>query len=239
MTLRALALLPFVLVLAACGGGTPTYISTTAQPPQRSITVSGTARVELTPDEACIELTLAARDASMPAAHTRLEAGMTALLADLRADHDLRVEQGAVRYAPDYQNDGMGRMHLVGHVATAQVNVRVRDFQKIPEVVGKAAPRGLDRVDVVFYATDLVSRKEEVRRHALEAAHAKADTMASTLGVHLGDVQTITESGASTEVNISVANYVAAATTDALPDQPPVPGSIPLTISVGVVYGLD
>jgi len=174
----------------------------------------------------------------MPAAHASLAAGVTALLGELHGDAALRVEQGAVRYAPDYDSDTLGRTHLVGYLATAQVNVRVRDFARIPDVVGHAAGHGLDRVDVVYYATDLVSRKEEVRRQALEAARTKAQAMAGTLGVSLGDVETITEGEARTNATIEVSNYVASATTDSTPSAPPVPGSIPLTISVGVVYRL-
>jgi uncharacterized protein YggE len=240
MELRTLVLLPAMVVgLAACGSGAPTYVTAQGVPPPRTITVSGTARVELTPDEACIELTLAARDPSMPAAHTQLDAGLTALLADLGTDRTLRVERGAIRYSPDYQSDAMGRSRLVGHLASAQVNVRTRDFAKIPEVVGRAAARGLDRVDVVYYATNLVERKAEVRRLALEAARDKARTMAETLGVALGDVETIEEGDSRTNARIEVANYAVSATTDATPDAPAAPGSIPLTVSVGVVYRLE
>lgn len=235
--LRLALLLPF-FSLVACGGGAPTYITAAAAPPERTITVSGTARVELTPDEACIELTLAQRDPSMPAAHRRLADGVTALLADLHPTPELRVEQGATRYEPQFESDGLGRSRLVGHVATAQVNVRVRDFARIPEVVGLASTRGLDRVSVVFYSTQLVARKTEVRRQALEAARTKATAMADTLGVSLGDVETLTEGEARTDANVVVTNYMASATTDAMPDAPVPPGSIPLTVSVGVVYRL-
>jgi len=234
-----LGFLPPILCLAACGGGgAPTYITARAAPAERTITVSGTARVELSPDEACIELTLAQRDPSMPAAHRRLTDGVTELLADLRATPDLRVEQGVTRYEPQFESDGLGRSRLVGHLATAQVNVRVRDFARIPDVVGRAANRGLDRVSVVFYSTELVARKVAVRRQALEAARAKATAMADTLEVSLGDVVTITEGEARTNAAIEVANYAASATTDAMPDAPVPPGSIPLTVSVGVVFRL-
>lgn len=225
-------------MLAGCGSAAPTYVTAHSAPAERTITVSGTARVELVPDEACIELVLASRDASMPTAHTRLSEGLTALLADLRSQSELRVEQGAVRYAPNYESDGMGRSRLVGHVATAQVNVRTRDFARIPDVVGRAAARGLDRVDVVFYATDLVARKAAVRTQALEAARAKADAMASTLGVSLGEVVTIAEGESRTNATIEIANYAAPAATDAVPDAPAPPGAIPLTMSVAVVYRL-
>jgi uncharacterized protein YggE len=234
-----LLLVAAIVVSSACGGPATTYVTAEPGAADRTITVSGTARVELVPDEACVELTLAARDEAMPAAHERLTRDVEALLVALSNNDALRVERGAVRYSPNYESDALGRTRLVGHVASAQVNVRTRDFARIPEVVGHAASRGLDRVDVVFYATDLVARKAEVRGLALEAARDKARVMAETLGESLGEVITITEGGASTNARIEVANYAVAATTDAVPGTPPVPGSIPLTIDVGVVYRLE
>jgi uncharacterized protein YggE len=234
-----LSIVVLAFLVAACGAPATTYVTSSSAPIERTISVSGTARVELVPDEACVELTLAARDAAMPAAHERLTRDVEGLLGALAGDDALRVERGVVRYSPNYESDAQGRSRLVGHVATAQLNVRVRDFGRIPEVVGHAASRGLDRVDVVFYSTELVARKAEVRRQALEAARDKARAMAETLGVSLGEVVTIVEGGASTNARIEVANYVAAARTDAVPDAPPVPGSIPLTIDVSVVYRLE
>jgi uncharacterized protein len=234
---RVVALVLSVVCVGACAPAT-TYVSAQSVPAEHTITVAGTARVELVPDEACVELTLAARDPSMPAAHARLTEAHDALMAELRQNGALAVENGAIQYAPEYESDGNGRSHLARHVATAQVNVRTRDFARIPDVVGRAAARGLERVEVVYYSTEIVNRRAEVRGKALDAAREKARTMAAALDTSLAEVITISEGEARTNARIEVANYLERANTDALPDAPPMPGAIPLTMSVSVVYRL-
>jgi uncharacterized protein YggE len=235
--LAALAiLLPLSSVLAACAG--PTYLSAQPLPAEHTITVGGSATLDVVPDEACVELTLAARDPAMPAAHAALVASTTALLADLHQRPALVVEQGATTYSPEYDNDGSGHSRLARYVASMQINTRTRDFTQIPDAIGRASARGLDRVNVVYYSTQIVGKKAEVRTHALEAAHEKAIAMTRTLGVALGDVVTIVEGDTRTNASVNVSNYLERGTVDRASDVPAPPGSIPLSVTVSVVYGL-
>ena len=231
-------LLP-LLCLVACGAPATQYINASASPAQRNVSVTGTARIELVPNESCIELTLSARNVAIGDSHQELMANVSSLLEALSDEAALTVERGAIRYAPYYDDHRSGYPRgIAGHVATAQINVRTQDFERIPQVVAQAATRGLERVDVRFYSTDLVAQKAALRRQALEAARDKASDMAVTLGTSIGEVMSIRESGTSTNAPIAMANYVAAPETDATPSQPSQPGSIPLSISVDVVYGL-
>lgn len=217
-----------------------TYITAEAAPKERTITVGGSARLELVPDEACIEMTIVARDPAISKAHARLRQGVEPLLAELRKTAGLAVEQGAVRYAPEYESDGHGGpSRLVRHAATAQVNVRTHDFARIPEIVGRATEHGLDRVEVVFYSTSIVARKAEVRARALASAQEKARAMAESLGVSLGEVVTIHEGDARMSASVGVGNYLDRGSVDAAPDTPAPPGSIPLFTTVGVVYRVE
>src|SRR5580704_5808768 len=108
-----LALRPFLLpacsLLAACA---PTYLSPQSIPAEHTISVGGSASLDVVPDEACVELTVTARDAAMLAAHTALVGNTSALLADLRQRPGLVVEEGAVSYGAEYDSDSGGRSHL-------------------------------------------------------------------------------------------------------------------------------
>ncbi|MFO0546921.1 MAG: SIMPL domain-containing protein [Polyangiaceae bacterium] len=214
----------------------PTYISSQAAPTERTITVSGAARLEITPNEACIELTIAARDPAMSRAHARLLEDVEPLVAELSKVDGLVVERGAIRYQPENQADEHGMSHLVGYLATAQINVRTQRFERIPDVVGRASSRGLDQVNVVFYSTDIVAKKSEVRAQALAAANEKARAMAEALGVSLGEVVTITEGDVRASSGVSTFSYLERGNVDAGPDTPAPPGSLPLVSTVGVVY---
>ncbi|MFT5352951.1 MAG: hypothetical protein ACI9KE_000148 [Polyangiales bacterium] len=232
-----------IIFLVACGAPATTYVTAGAGPTSRSVSVTGTVRIELAPDEACIELTLSARNEAISASHRELMADVSALLEALSDDDALRVERGAIRYSPTYNNTRSGDpRRIVGHVATAQINVRTQDFERIPDVVAQAATRGLDRVDVVFYSTELIAQKAALRRQALEVAHDKANEMATVLGTSIGEVMSIREGGASTNAPSALANIrvneVVPRAPDFTPSLPPQPGSIPLSISVDVVYAL-
>lgn len=231
-------LLPLAFLIA-CGAPANHYVSASSPPPSRNVSVTGTARLELVPNESCIELTLSARNVAISDSHQELMAHVDSLIETLSDNDALEVERGAIRYAPYYEDHrtAHGR-RIAGHVATAQINVRTQDFERIPAVVAHAATRGLERVNVLFYSTELVAQKAALRRLALEAARDKAGDMAETLGTSIGEVISIRETGASTNAGAAVANNVVMAPMPSPPDQPPQPGSIPLSISVDVVYGL-
>lgn len=226
----SLRLLPLFPVL----GGCTTYVPAQSAAAEHTITVGGSASLDVVPDEACVELTLVAHDAAMPAAHGALVANDAALLAELRQRPSLVVEQGAPSYAPEYDAAG----HLARYSASSQVNVRTRDFAQIPDVIGRAAPRGLERVGVVYYSTQIVHKKAEVRASALEAARQKAHAMADALGVGLGDVFNVVEGDSRTSASVGTSNYLERAAVDKTSDVPAPPGSIPLAVDVTVVYRL-
>lgn len=224
--------------LVACGAPANHYVTTDSPPPPRNVSVTGTARLDLVPNESCVELTLSANNVAISDSHEELMRHMNSLF-DALDDDALTVERGAIRYSPYYEDHHSGRVrHIAGHTATAQINVRTQDFERIPEIVARAATRGLERVNVQFYSTEMVAQKAALRRLALEAARDKAADMADTLGTSVGMVISIRETAASTQNRPALANMVVATPTGAAPPQPPQPGSIPLSISVNVVYGL-
>ncbi len=226
-----LALLLLSLSSAACA--VPSYVT---PPPtaQHTITVGGSASVDLVPDEACVEMTLVAHDASMPAAHTALLANDGALVAELRQRPSLVVERGAPSYAPEYDPGG----RLARYSASSQVNVRTHDFSQIPDVVGRAATHSLERVNIVYYSTQVVAKRAEVRTSAIQAARQKAHAMTDALGVQLGDVFSIVEGDSHSSSSVGTNNYLERGAVDKASDTPAPPGSIPLTVNVMVVYRL-
>ncbi len=232
------ASLCFAAFLTACGVPETTYVS--ASPAAtRSVSVRGSAQLELAPDESCVELTLTARREAIDVSHAELTRQVDALLEVLGEDDAIRTERGAIRYAPFYTNVRSGETRrIAGHVASAQINVRTKDFERIPVVVAHAASRGLERVDVVFYSTELVERKAALRRQALEVARDKAREMADTLDATLGHVVSISEGHTATNVPTVTMNMLVPSPADAAVGQPAPPGAIPLSISMDVVYAL-
>lgn len=225
--------------LVACGAPANHYVTANSPPPARNVSVTGTARIDLVPNESCVELTLSARNIAIDAAHGELMRHVDLLIETLDDVDDLSVERGAIRYSPYYEDHHTSRARIIaGHAATAQINVRTQDFERIPDIITHAATRGLERVNVQFYSTELVEQKAALLRLALQAARDKAGDMAETLGTSVGAVVSIRETAASMHNRPALANMVVAAPTGSAPALPPQPGSIPLSISVDVVYDL-
>jgi uncharacterized protein YggE len=225
--------------LSGCSSGkTEVVMAPKTEAAEHTISVVGSARDEVIPDEACVELTLAVRDTSMPSAHAKLSEDDAALVTELKAISGLVVEESAARYEPEYETDSLGHTKLARHVASVQINVRTRDFKQIADVLGRAARLSLDRASVVYYSTEMVARKGAVRAKALDAARDKARAMAHTLDVELGEVVTIAEGDASSASQVSVNTYLDRGRVDAAPEAPPPPGAIPLSMTVSVVYRL-
>lgn len=235
LTLLVATLLPS----SALAHPVPAPAAAEASSPVRSLTVTGTARVDLVPDEACVELTFAARDPAMGKAHANLVAHVEAFQRAVGSKSGLRLEQGATRYDAEYAPIDSGR-RLSGYHASQQLNVRTKDFDRIPDVVGLAAEHGLDAVQVVYYDTAAVERKSELRAAAIRAAREKAEAMASGFGVKLGAVRTVREgegaSGGRFGANVNF--YAAAPEVDTV-SAPVAPGSVPLTLSVEVEFDLQ
>jgi uncharacterized protein YggE len=224
-------------VLVVLTSGCSTYVTAHSLPTERTVTVGGTASVDVVPDEACVELTLTTRDAAMPAAHASLASASAELSKELQSQSGLVVERGAVSYSPEYDVES-GRSHLARYAASNQINVRLRDFARIPDVIGRAAHHELDRVSVVYYSTTIAAKKAEVRAHALEAANDKARAMTSALGVSLGDVVTVVEGEGHANGGTGSNSYLERASVDRASDIPAPPGAVPLSVSVNVVYRL-
>jgi uncharacterized protein YggE len=229
--------LSLVSVLSFSAHAAPAVVDAAA--PTRSLRVVGTARVDLVPDEACVELTFAARDPAMTKAHATLSTHVTAFERSLDPKSGLRLEQGATRYQAEYGSYESGR-RLSGYYASQQLNVRTKDFDRIPEVVGLAAAHGLEAVQVVYYDTSMVERKVALREAAIRAAREKAEAMAAAFGVRLGAVRTVLEGGGSSGggFGANVNAYAASPEVDDV-SAPKAPGSIPLTLSVEVEYDLQ
>ncbi|MCB9689990.1 MAG: SIMPL domain-containing protein [Alphaproteobacteria bacterium] len=224
--------------LCACAPPTPTWVAVDGAAPVRTLSVVGTARLDLVPDEACVELTFAARDPSMAKAHQALRADVEAFTTAMASVSSARLEQGATRYETETASDDFGRRRPAGYRASQQINVRTKDFDQIPDVVGRASVRGLDAVQVVTYDTAMVERKAELREAAMRAAKEKAAAMAAGFGASLGPVRTVREgSGSSGGFGANVTNYVVRSDVDDV--QPPMaPGTLPLTLSVQVEFDL-
>lgn len=111
------------------------------------------------------------------------------------------------RLNPSYnwtQKDGQV---LKGYEVTQNVVVKIRDLDKIGDVIAKTTEQGANQIgSIAFTIDDEYELKNKARELAIEKAKEKAETMAKQTGMKLGDVKSVYENEASVNAPYAYAN---------------------------------
>jgi uncharacterized protein YggE len=168
-----------------------------ANPPEHTISVTGTGRVVVTPDIADIRLGVTVTSPTVKAARESAAASMTAVIAALKklgiADKDLQTTGLSLQPNYTYPNGG-GSPRLNGYTLSNSLSVTIRDLNKIGDAVDNALAAGATTLDgIAFRVDDPAKAEQQARSEALSQAKAKADTLASGAGVRITGVASISE----------------------------------------------
>lgn len=161
-----------------------------------TITVSGDGRAFATPDIAQISVGMqTGRQPTAAAAMENLKKTMDAVIAAVKAqgidEKDIRSESFYLNPAYDYTT---GRMIPRGFEATQSLSIKVRDMDKVSDVLGAATNAGANQAgNVMFTVDDPEAKRAEARQEAIDEAKEKAKQLADELGVSLGDIVSFSE----------------------------------------------
>ena len=132
------------------------FVATIALAPvhaaERLVTVTGEATVAVAPDAAVIRIGVTSQNKTAREASEANAKQMTAVLAAIKdtgiADRDVQTSRLSLQ--PQYDPNKSGTAHLTGFQATNQVTVRIRDIDKLPVFLDRAATRAhIDNDDFV------------------------------------------------------------------------------------------
>lgn len=138
-------------------------------------------------------------DIRKEAAEASLESSdkMKAIITSLK---DLGVDEKDIKttnysLSPVYKwTENEGQV-LRGYEVSQSVQVKVRDLEKIGEVISQSAEKGANQVgNVSFSIDDEYELKNEARELAINKAQEKAKLMATQAGMRLGKVKGVFES---------------------------------------------
>ncbi|MBM3204824.1 SIMPL domain-containing protein [Candidatus Uhrbacteria bacterium] len=83
---------------------------------------------------------------------------------------------------------------ITGYTVSQTLNVKIRDLNKVGEVLAQAGALGANQVNgVQFSIEDPAAAKQEARKKAIEDARAKANELAKSLGLKVARVVNFTE----------------------------------------------
>ncbi len=150
------------------------------------------------------------------------------------------IKTSGYNLSPNYRYDeGLRQSFIVGYTITQSVNVKVRDFDKLPKILSGLTPVGINQINGISFSVEDPEKFLGVaRKQAFERARAKARSMASQNGVGLGKVVNINEFGGPTP--IPYFRGVAAFEGKSGDIAPPTiePGTEEITVQVSVTYAL-
>jgi uncharacterized protein YggE len=181
--------------LAFAGLTTFTFAQQTdSKPIQRTIEVTGSAEVEVVPDEVYLSVNLREymKDKSTKVYLTDIEKSFKKVLSDLKIDmKDVSVEGANAYYNYDWWRNESRKTDFL---ASKSFIIKLPNMEKYNELMQKMDSKGIE--NAWLQRTDYSKMEElrlQVKLNALKAAKAKAKAMVEAIGGQLGDVVFIRE----------------------------------------------
>ncbi len=242
-----LLLILTAMLLSGCGAlatlpaesGTVRALSATGESEPPSISVSGTGRASAAPDMAIISLSVESVDEDADAA---IHDNNVRTQAVIEAAKRLGVEEKDIQ-TTDYRLWIEERRDESGWVTgerryhvTHSLTVRLYEIDKAGQLLGDLIAAGANDIDDIRFAiADPTALAEEARREAVANAKAKAETMAEALGIELGDVLYVSESGYEPPVYRDATMMLEAKEAEPVPVAT---GSFNVEVRVNILFGI-
>ncbi len=161
-----------------------------------TITVSGTAKITAAPNIATTNIGLVTDKTDPGVAQSENAEKMNKLIAALKtlgiAGDDLKTTQ--YQGYPKYSYDAKAGSTITGYTISQNVEVKIRDLQKISAVLSAAAAAGSNQIGGIEFTIDDPKKLEsEARAAAINDAKEKAAVLARQLRVELAGVVNFSE----------------------------------------------
>ncbi len=205
----------------------------------RTLSVSGSGKVYLTPDIAYVTIGVHTENYSaseaVAANNTQAQQVISALKAQNIAEKDIQTTNFSIYPQQEYDQEGKPT-GKIKYIVDNSVFVTVRDITKVGDVLDAAVKAGANTVSgIQFDVADKTQALSEARKSAVRDAQVKAEELSSAAGVTLGAVQTISEytSGGPQPMYDMRAAAPMAAEAASVPIQA---GQMLLTVEVNMVF---
>lgn len=174
---------------------------------KNTITVSGTGEIYAKPDLALTTFSVITEAKTVAGAMSKNTEKMNAVIDSVKGqgveDKDLKTT--AFNIYPRYEwrekeacipPCPQGQRVLVGYEVQQSLQVKIRDMEKIGELLQGATDAGANQIgDLQFTIDKQDELKGQAREQAIEEAKAKAKEIASQLGINLVRITNFSESG--------------------------------------------
>ena len=151
------------------------------------------------------------------------------------------VQTSGVSLSPDYGYEANQPPRIKGYSASNTVNVTVREIGRLGEIMDVLVANGANNINgPSFDIEDKDAVLDEARGKALAKARARAESYAKRLGLRVGRVVSVDETGGRTQPPVPMLqrNMAMAEAAAAAPEPPIAVGENVLGLNLNVVYEL-
>jgi uncharacterized protein YggE len=232
----------FALLVSACGSNVipqqPGQQATS--PTQRTLSVSGTGTANLAPDMAYVNIgvhTEKPTAAEAVAENNTQTQKVVKSLTDFGIDpKDIQTTNFSIyptdKYDPQTNQPTGEKTYSVDNT----VNVKVRDLSKLGDLLDTVVQSGANTVSgIQFDVADKDKALAPARDAAVKDANAKAQELATSAGVQLGELISISYTDVPVTPMFDARAAVGAAAQSSVPIQP---GQLTFTVNVSETYGI-
>jgi uncharacterized protein len=163
--------------------------------PQRTISVSGEAQVNIVPDQVVLSLGVETWDKNLKTAKAQNDERVAQILG-LTKDFGVAPEKVKTDYIsiePRYQ-DGYQQKDFIGFFVRKNVVITLSDISKFEDLLSSALDNGANYVlGIDFRTTELRKYRDQARDAAIKAAREKAEALSGALGLKIGKAVSISE----------------------------------------------
>ncbi len=162
-----------------------------------TITVDGMGKISATPDLAQIDLGVQTEGATVKDIQTQNTQKMNAIIKAVKSlgveEKDIQTSNYSISPKIDWSN---GKQNVTGYIVAQNVTVKVRNLDKVGDVVSQAGTLGANQVGgIQFTIDDPTGLQAQARAKAIDDARKKAEALASQLGLTIVKVVTFSEVG--------------------------------------------
>ena len=202
------AILAAVIIFLLLSANLPTVSAQTAQPPTpqptadiqsicdstRTVQVSGSALINVTPDRALIQLGVQSNGLTTDAVEYANSAAIQKVIKALKAQgveaKDIATDLYVIQ--PIYKD--YDSLYIKGYRINNIVAITVRDIKNTSAILASALKAGANQViNVEFYTSELRKYRGQARELAMKAANEKAQALANAAGAKTDCVLNISE----------------------------------------------
>lgn len=181
----------FMLLFAytKLAGPIPFSVNSVTTTKSDAFQVTGEGKVTATPDLAVVNAGVTANGVTVKAAQDQLNGNINKVSAAIKAlgvdPKDIQTSNYNINPTVDFT----GNQKITGYTANSNLTIKIRNIEKINQVIDAATASGANQVGgVSFEVSDKTKAENEARQKAVADAKKKAENAAKIAGFRLGQL---------------------------------------------------